>query len=806
MMKRLGSLILSTAILASCAAPEDGATDDDLQWQTHAAALCNGLTPCDATPDFANSTVPLVMDPGEKFNPVVTMVNTGLGIWDTSFYRLYSQHIPRTFWGTPYENVTPPVLPLQSSAFNLVIVAPETPGTYPFDYRMREGAANLRFGTPYRVNISVSERQRFYDCANAGPLPQLLTASETIPVTFTVQNTGTVPWSSSGLFRLCERDNHLFGAQSCANLTSANTIPPGEASVPTGASANFTFNVTAPAIPGTYSLLREMRDASANGVQFFDDDVGDSCVQASVVVTLCGNQVLNVDEECDDGNLISGDGCDSECLIDAGNPVGTVIDLAVTNSDRQLNGQLVNRALGNVVIADVGGTSARPDVIVGETADASMPNRGNAGRVTAYDGNTFFSGGMSTVPTGAMWSISGEDAVDHLGGSSAGRIAVGDVTGDGVNDIIISAPNADGPNNTRTDCGEVYVIVGGAANLTGAIDLRTPPAGVVGYRIYGAEENARIRVLAVGNVGGTNALDLIIGSPGSDTVNGVDSGEVDVLYGGATLAGGGTFDLSTTAPNARVLGPQAGEFFGNVAAVGNLIGSGTPDLAVAHASHSLGGRTSMGAVWVLQGPLSGTRNLVSQFDVRIIGEQTNDDLGTSLAVGNVSGDATADLVIGIRQLNEPINSDQVGGVDVWEGPLIGGSYDLSLGDQPTSRIWGISQGDNTGSTLGLADVGGDPHLDILIGASGGDGPDEMRSNAGEISVVLGANDIGEVFLSSAGDDFLKVYGAAANNSMGAHPLNIAGGDASGDQDADVCIGSYRGGPNAGGRIDCFISP
>ena len=31
---------------------------------------------------------------------------------------------------------------------------------------------------------------------------------------------------------------------------------------------------------------------------------------------LCGNGVVNAPEECDDGNTLSDDGCDSQCIID----------------------------------------------------------------------------------------------------------------------------------------------------------------------------------------------------------------------------------------------------------------------------------------------------------------------------------------------------------------------------------------------------------------------------------------------------------------------------------------------------------
>lgn len=34
--------------------------------------------------------------------------------------------------------------------------------------------------------------------------------------------------------------------------------------------------------------------------------------------TRCGNELIEADEACDDGNTQAGDGCDSACLIEAG--------------------------------------------------------------------------------------------------------------------------------------------------------------------------------------------------------------------------------------------------------------------------------------------------------------------------------------------------------------------------------------------------------------------------------------------------------------------------------------------------------
>ena len=53
-------------------------------------------------------------------------------------------------------------------------------------------------------------------------------------------------------------------------------------------------------------------------------------------------------------------------------------------------------------------------------------------------------------------TINGIDRNDDTGSA----LGSGDLNGDFINDIIIAALGADGPNNSRAGCGEVHVIFG----------------------------------------------------------------------------------------------------------------------------------------------------------------------------------------------------------------------------------------------------------------------------------------------------------------------------------------------------------
>jgi hypothetical protein len=74
----------------------------------------------------------------------------------------------------------------------------------------------------------------------------------------------------------------------------------------------------------------------------------------------------------------------------------------------------------------------------------------------------FASGSYPSDATGANVVLHGLDADDILGHESFGTpsISMADVDGDGRTDLLVAAPGGDGPDNSRTDCGEAYLISG----------------------------------------------------------------------------------------------------------------------------------------------------------------------------------------------------------------------------------------------------------------------------------------------------------------------------------------------------------
>ena len=125
-------------------------------------------------------------------------------------------------------------------------------------------------------------------------------------------------------------------------------------------------------------------------------------------------------------------------------------------------------------------------------------------------------------------SILGANSNDQLGKA----IAVGNVNGDGYDDIIISAPYAS--ETGRESCGKVYVILGGLG-LLNSYDLLY---GEYDSVIIGQNTNDYLGIsLSCGDINNDNYEDLFVAAPNGDYQNVNNCGIVYSIFGNNTLNG-----------------------------------------------------------------------------------------------------------------------------------------------------------------------------------------------------------------------------------------------------------------------------
>ncbi len=141
--------------------------------------------------------------------------------------------------------------------------------------------------------------------------------------------------------------------------------------------------------------------------------------------------------------------------------------------------------------------------------------------------------------------IYGADAGDQSGRSVS---SAGDINGDGFDDLIIGAHNADGPGaapGTRNSMPATATWCSARrAGLARRSICSNVAAGIGGFVIHGADAGDRSgrSVSSAGDIDGDGFDDLIIGAPNADGPGAapgtrLDAGDSYVLFGSATVGG-----------------------------------------------------------------------------------------------------------------------------------------------------------------------------------------------------------------------------------------------------------------------------
>jgi hypothetical protein len=95
------------------------------------------------------------------------------------------------------------------------------------------------------------------------------------------------------------------------------------------------------------------------------------------------------------------------------------------------------------------------DIVTGApVADSCNNEREDGGDAYAVFGRADWPQGIALQGAGDLTYL-GEEPGDDLGFS----VATGDFNGDGVADVMLGALQADGPDNSRPDAGELYIIL-----------------------------------------------------------------------------------------------------------------------------------------------------------------------------------------------------------------------------------------------------------------------------------------------------------------------------------------------------------
>ena len=437
----------------------------------------------------------------------------------------------------------------------------------------------------------------------------------------------------------------------------------------------------------------------------------------------------------------------------------------------------------SIAYGDIYGNGVH-DLVLGYTGDTGVPDRQGALMVIPGSASLDqidelrFWDGVGHPPLGATLILGGTDPVDRTGAT----VAVGDIDGDGYDDIIIGSSYAE--PNSLFRAGTVFIVFGGP-DLEGAvIDLYDTSDPRI-TRIHGSSQGDEFgHSVIVADFDGDGYGDILGAYRLADALSGghINSGGADVIFGGPHLRNRTVFvgDLPGDILRTAIRGSAQNQQLGRGIAVGDFDGDGFIDVALSSRPGDgslyvvFGGPDFPGAVFDLTQDLSETGAALIRGPS---GFRQAAAFAYSIAAGDLTGDGYADLAIGApesRSNGGGAASNDTGRIFVmygsadWPGSeMTMDTLDGEISALGETRIFGPANGAFAGSSLAIADIDGDGIGDLIIGSQRA-GPNGFRS--GQVFAIYGRADLpgtvvelsqGEADLSIAGKKMLDFFGSNA---------------------------------------------
>jgi len=366
--------------------------------------------------------------------------------------------------------------------------------------------------------------------------------------------------------------------------------------------------------------------------------------------------------------------------------------------------------------------------------------------------------------------------LDQFGYSVAN---IGDLNGDGVQDLAVGAVGDDGTSSNRGAVHIMFMNTDGSINST-AVEINDSTTN--GPTLFDSDRFGD-SVANIGDLDGDGVNDIAVGATGGGT--GTFQGAIHILFMDIDGSVKSTVEINSTTTNGPVL-TNFDAFGKSVANIGDLNGDGVSDIA--SGGNDEGG-TASGEIHIM---FMNTDGSINSTALEINSSTPNgpvlnfiDAFGSSIAnIGDLDGDGVQDLAVGATS-DDGTGSDR-GAVHILFMNTDGSVKSTVEINDSTANGPVLDDNDEFGkSVANIGDLNGDGVSDIVVGTDFDDGGGNGR---GTLHIMF-MNTDGSV------DSTVEINDSTTNGPVladfdrfGRSVANI--GDLNGDGVDDIAVGAH----------------